>query len=401
MDKVLTFIAFLLFSGSITGQQTTDYLLKAKALTGSGKQDMAIDLLSGALTSDQNDSRLYIERAEAKLMKGDYQGAIGDFNTANKISPNSGEFGLARIYALKGDAATAVYHLEKNLTSTFKKNEKEIMLDPSFSVIENRPEWRQIWKKDWYSNLDKGISEIEYYLSIGSSDEANGILEALKANYNSEDELLYAEALISYSRGRYSEVIKTLSGFINNEPLHENYLRLYAKAQVGNGNPAGASETYTKLLNMEVIDAGLLISRAECYRKTGETVKALDDLKRYLDIYPGDKTALSLAGKMEAASGDNLKALTYFSENLKLHPGDPVCYIDRANSYFISKSWNWAINDYSMSLDLDPGNSDIWLNKGIALLNSGKPEDACHDFRRSLSLGNKKAAEYINRNCIK
>ena len=54
-----------------------------------------------------------------------------------------------------------------------------------------------------------------------------------------------------------------------------------------------------------------------------------------------------------------------------------------------------------MSLDLQPANADVWMNKGIALLNSGKTEDACHDFREALSLGNKKAAAYISRNCIK
>jgi tetratricopeptide (TPR) repeat protein len=108
-----------------------------------------------------------------------------------------------------------------------------------------------------------------------------------------------------------------------------------------------------------------------------------------------------MAGKAESVSGNNLNALKYFSENLKLHPNDSECYVDRADSYFISKSWDWAIKDYTMSLDLDPGNSDVWLNKGISLLNTGKTDDACHDFRKSFSMGNKRASEYISRNCIK
>jgi Flp pilus assembly protein TadD len=83
------------------------------------------------------------------------------------------------------------------------------------------------------------------------------------------------------------------------------------------------------------------------------------------------------------------------------YPSEPQCYIDRANSYFLSRSWDWAIKDYSMSLDLQPGNAEAWLNKGISLLNSGKVSDACFDFRRSLSLGNRKATEYISRHCIK
>ena len=75
--------------------------------------------------------------------------------------------------------------------------------------------------------------------------------------------------------------------------------------------------------------------------------------------------------------------------------------MDRANSYFVSKSWDWAIKDYSMSLDLSPANPDVWLNKGIALLNTNRVDDACHDLKKALSLGNKRASEYISRNCIK
>ena len=84
--------------------------------------------------------------------------------------PSSGEYGLARIYALKGDAATAVYHLESCLKSPFRKSEKDILLDPAFSIIENRPEWRQFWKKDWFGNLEKGLAEIEYDVSTGNTE---------------------------------------------------------------------------------------------------------------------------------------------------------------------------------------------------------------------------------------
>jgi tetratricopeptide (TPR) repeat protein len=400
MKKIITLFWILLSVGTVYAQQTVDYILKARALTEAGKPEQAINLLSGAIT-EKKESRLYIERAEANILNGDYSGAISDFNEANKISPFSGEYGLSRIYALKGDAATALYHLEINLNSPFKKGEKEIMLDPAFGVIENRQEWRQFWKKEWYSISEKSISEIEYYVSAGKIDESKGVLSELKKSYQSNDDILYAEALINLASGNYSEVIKTISGLTAINPGNEKYLRILAKAQTGASNPVGASATYSQLLSSGVADAELLILRADCYRKTGETDKALIDIDKYLEIYPENKAGLSLAGKVEAISGDNLKAIEYFSKNLKLHPNDPECYVDRANSYFVSKSWDLAINDYSMSLDLKPENSDIWLNKGIALLNSGKVEDACHDFRRSFSLGNKKVTDYISRNCIK
>jgi tetratricopeptide (TPR) repeat protein len=400
MKKLMTLVWILLISFTVSGQQTVDYILKGKALTEAGKPDLAIELFTGAIAITK-ESRLFTERAEANLIKGNYSGAINDYNEANKITPYSGEYGLSRIYALKGDAATALYHLEMNLNSSFRKSEKEIMLDPAFGPIENRSEWRQFWKKERYSITEKGISEIEYYISAGKIEESKAVLSELKKSYQSNDDILYAESLINLSSGKYSEVIKTISGLITLYPENEKYLRMLANAQNGTSNPAGASVTYSQLLDSGVADAELFVLRADCYRRTGETEKALRDIEKYLEIYPGNKTAISLAGKVEAVSGDNLKALKYFSENLKLHPTDPECYIDRANSYFISKSWDLAIKDYSMSLDLKPGNSEIWLNKGIALLNSGRVEDACHDFRKSLSLGNKHAADYISRECIK
>lgn len=400
MKKILLFITFFAGAAAITGQKPVEYLMKGKALVEAGKPDDAILILSGALESQQ-ESIYYLARAEAFMAKGDYSQAISDFNSANNISPSSGEYGLARIYGLKGDASTAVYHLESCMKSSWKKSEKEIMLDPSFSLIENRPEWRQFWKTEWYTSLEKGIAEIEYDLSTGNTGEAKNILTELSGNYPGNKSKTYAGALINFAEARYTESVKALSGLLTDEPQNEKYLRLLARAQEASGNQAGASSTYGKLLDINLPDPELLTLRAECYRKTGETDKALEDISRYLDLYPGNRKALSFAGKVESASGNNIRALEYFSENLKLHPNDAQCYIDRANSYFVSKSWNWAMQDYSMSLDLQPGNSDAWLNKGISLLNSGKIDDACHDFRKSFSLGNKKATEYVSRYCIK
>ena len=400
MKKIIMLVWIVLGGLTVYAQEAVDYILKAKALTEAGKPEQAISLLNQALTVNK-ESRLYTQRADAYILKGEYSAAISDYNEADKLTPGSGEYGLSRIYALKGDAGTALYHLELNLNSTFKKGEKAILLDPAFSAIENRQEWRQFWKKEYYSIGEKSISEIVYYTSAGKLDESKDVLSELKKSYGSKPDIQYAEALIELASGKYPDAIKTITSLNASNPGNEKYLRLLAKAQTGASDPAGASTSYSQLLASGVADAGLYMLRAECYDKTGESDKALSDITKYLEIYPENRTALSLAGKVEAKSGDNLKALEYFSKNLKLHPNDPVCYIDRADSYFISKTWVLAINDYSMSLDLNPANSDVWLNKGIALLSSGKVDDACHDFRMAFSLGNKRVTDYLSRNCIK
>jgi tetratricopeptide (TPR) repeat protein len=400
MKKILIFISACFITGTINGQLVYETLLHSGALIKTGKTTEAVDLLSSAIQEKQ-DSRLYIERAKAYIEEGDYQSAISDYKTANSLTQYSGDYGLSRIYALKGDAGTSLYHLERNIGSPFRKSEKEVLLDPAYGPIENSPEWRQFWKKEWYSSLETGVSEIEYYISASMNDDAVIGLSELESEYKDNEEVLYARALFNLSAGKPAEAIKILTGITNSHPDNEKYLRLLAKAQTAASNHAGASVIYSKLIALEIPDADLYISRAECYRKTGETNRAMTDIEKFLNLYPQNKKALSLAGKIETAAGDYLKALEYFSENLRYHPNDPECYIDRADAYLLSRSWDWAMKDYSMSLDLDPSNSEVWLNKGIALFNSGKKEDACHDFRNSFNLGNKRATEYISRHCIK
>jgi tetratricopeptide (TPR) repeat protein len=317
------------------------------------------------------------------------------------LTTGYGEYGLSTIYALKGDVSTSLYHLEISMRSPYIRSEKEILLDPAFARIENTPAWRQFWKKEWYSVKEGKVSEIEYYVRSGKTENAQTILLELERDYPGNNAVLYAGALIRAGSGKYGEAVRYLSDILGKEPDNTNYLRALASVQTSMSNPAGASASYTKLINLETVDPELFILRAECYRKTGEREKAMADITRYLIYYPESKAALSLAGRTESSFGNNLKALEYFSENLRLHPSDPECYIDRGNSYFNSKSWQWAINDFSMSLDLDPGNSDAWLSKGIALLSSGKNEDACHDFKQAFALGNKRAVEYISKYCIK
>jgi len=400
MKKILIIIIAAFYPVIIQAQNISDDLISAKALMDRGDNALAISSLSSMLIKSR-DSRLLLMRGDAYAASGRYNEAIDDYSSAENLEPGCGEYGLARIFSLKGDAKISLIHLERNIGSSFRKPEKEIMLDPAFAVIENTPEWRLFWKKERYTVPEKKLSEIEYSISVGKRAETMELYNELSASWPNDNRTLYAKALIDISEKRYSVAITGLTDLLSEEKDNPDYLRLLAKAQMESGNPAGASVTYTNLIGKGTADASLFYQRAECYRKTGEYEKGLNDLDRYLKLYPENREALSLAGKTAAESGDNLRAIEFYSINLRFHPNDPGCYVDRANAYFVSRTWSNAATDFTMALDLKPNDPDVWLNKGIAQLSLGRNEDACHDFRRAMSLGNKKAASYISKNCIK
>jgi len=86
--------------------------------------------------------------------------------------------------------------------------------------------------------------------------------------YKGKDEVEYANALVLLSSAKPAEAVRILTGI--SDSGNEKVLRLLARAQTEALNHAGASATYTKLLEMEIPDAGLILLRADCYRKTGE-----------------------------------------------------------------------------------------------------------------------------------
>ena len=390
---------FCIFCNPLAAQGDAGIILRSRAMIKAGKTADAVNILTAELERTRSE-KLLTQRADAYLLSGNLSAAINDFNEANKLSEHSGDYGLAQAYAMKGDVKTSLYHLSQNLGSSYKKTEKELMLNPAFSRFENKPEWRQFWKKDWYSFPESAAAEIEYHVNSGDNAGALNILKELRNSYPESDELLYSEVLIFISSKQFNDAVSAALKLSESDPGNEKYLRILAKAQYGQLNYVGASATYTRLIDAGVPDADLFLQRAGCYRKTRESEKSLRDIEKYLELYPEDKTALSLAGKVESESGDNLKAIEYFTRNLSLHPDDNECYIDRANSYLAAKSWAWAVKDYSMSLDLNPEDPEAWLNKGLAQLGSGKTADACHDFRKAYSLGNQKATQYISKHCL-
>ena len=228
MKKILFLVSVFMLIAPLKGQNSIHDILKARALYQTGKADQAIIVLSDRI-KEKRESKLYLERGEAYLQAGNYSGSISDFNEASNIVQYSGEYGLARIYALKGDPATSLYHLGLNLNSRFRKSEKEILLDPAFGAIENTAEWRKFWKTERFTDAEKNLSELEFYLSAGKTEESVAILKTLKQNEPGTEKAQYAEALYDLSEGKNSEAVKLANSLLVSDNTNSKYLKLLAR----------------------------------------------------------------------------------------------------------------------------------------------------------------------------
>lgn len=395
-------IFFLIFAAvqSAYGQSGYDAVLGARAHSSRGETTEAAALISSVISPGAS-FKLYLERGEIYLRGSAIKEARADFLVAEGLMPATGLYGLAKCAAAEGNAAETARYMEAHLKSPYKKSEPEIVLDSSFAAVSSSPEWRALWKKEWYRGFERMKWETEHYLKAGRTEMASESYSSLAAEYPGMPVTEYCGSLIAIAGSRYGEAVKTLEPLTVKADAPPEWLFALAKAQAGNGNFQAASSVYTRLITSEYPDASLFLKRGEMRARAGDTKAAVADFQKFLGFYPDDFRALSLLGKTFAEEGAIYEALPYLNANIEKHPGESQAFSLRGDAWFAGRTWDKAAEDYTMSLDLDPENPGVNLSLALSLINGGKPEDACHFLRKAKDLGEKSAAQYLAKYCLK
>lgn len=400
MKKIYVCLAVLLVSQIISGQQYFDTVLRAVILSGRGDAAQAARLLAetGEIVYDAG---MLNVRGDIYLKAGMPGEAKADFMRAEALSQGSGLYGLARCAAADGDAKATASILESHLKSPQRRSEPEIILDDAFSKITASPEWRALWKKDWYRVYERKSWEIDHYLKSGINDRATEVYAELSALYPEMPVTEYCNARIMASRGRYREAAAILSGLTSSPASPSEWLLVLADAQEREGSHYEAATVYDRLIKSKYPDPGLLLKKSRMLLRAGDREAAKKEMQRYISIDPENTEALGLIGKTYAEEGDIYEALPYLNENIEKHPGEASAFSLRGDAWLAARTWDMAAEDYTMSLDIDPENGLVNLNLGIALINSGRSGDACYYLRKARSLGIKEATDYLARHCLR
>lgn len=381
---------------SSESQESGDFFLRVKSLLDRGMYGSVLEVSGSA----QDDYRILLMCGEAALRGGDYSLAAGYYDRADRLNDGSGQLGLARVYAAKGDAATAVYHLEQHLASSFRRPERELLMDPFLTQIEDNRLWVQLWQKDWYNALEKGVAEVEYLVSRGRVNDAGEVALTFKGLYSGDPAVDYIEGLLAYASGNYSEASSFLRKSLNGEKGMSGVWDLYIKSLLGERDYFGVVRASEEASSLFPENIEFRISRAEGLMMTGDRDGAYRIATDLLHFYPDKKDLLTMAASLAGSSGNYSDALRYLSRNIENNSGDASSFAGRGDIYLASGSYEFARSDYSMALDLDPRNGDIWYSKAMVLIYEERIDEACHDLKMAHRYGNKKAAALINRHCI-
>ncbi len=387
-------------SCGLMAQTPWETLARAVTLDERGEAAAAAILLTEEGGAD-DDLITVILRGDLLLKASRVSEAGAQYARAESMKAGAGLYGLARCAAIRGDTRSAISLLEAHLLSPLRRSEPEIMLDQAFSKVSSSPEWRALWKREWYKVYERKGWEIDHHLAAGRTDLAEEVLGELRSLYGGESLTDYYRARLMNAGGRYREAATLLATITSGSDTPAAWLYALAEAREGEGSYYAAATVYQRLISDRQPDPQLLLRRSRMLLRSGDRQAARGEMERFIAIDPDNTEALGLIGRTYAEEGAIYEALPYLNANIEKHPGEASAFRLRGDAWLAARTWERAADDYAMSLDLDPGSGEVNLNLGIALIRSGRSEQACHYLRRARSLGMKEATEYLAKYCIR
>lgn len=169
-------------------------------------------------------------------------------------------------------------------------------------------------------------------------------------------------------------------------PYDKYFLFYKAVAQTESKRYAGADTTFTTLLHQfPAFDDGYA-ARSRLNTLRGDTVAALADIGKTLELSPSHANALLMRADILTHRSCWEDALADMDRVVKLMPQEADMYVNRAYLRYRTDDYFGAMSDYNYALQLDPANSAAMFNRALLRYEVKDLERAAADFTSVLSL---------------
>jgi len=398
--KTLKLLIILLFlSCNIFAQEEYEEYFYAIAATHYSENEKAIEHYNNIAILFNDKDFFFIEKGEIYYKLEKYDNAISDFKNAEKLNSNEGLLQLAKCYAIKKNIDSSIFYLEKYLSQYNKIPKYEITLDKAFEKTKKTEEWKNLWKKTWYSEVETKINKAIYLKNQGkyleALDELNSVLKKNKKNHKA----YFIKGEIFYAAKNCKNAIKNYSKAIKIKPKNTEYLIARAKSYNNLKKYKKAENDYNTAIKLNPRNIQIYYKRALILNKLKKYNEAKNDITIYIKYFDKEIEVFYNCGLIYYNSEDYIGSLKYLNTAIEKNNTNAKYYYARANAYSKAQTYGYAIDDYSMALDLNPNLTDIYLQMGITEQEAGNTENACIFWQKSIKNKDYRANNYILKYC--
>jgi tetratricopeptide (TPR) repeat protein len=319
--------------------------------------------VSSALSADD-----FFLQAEEKSKKGDYRGAITDYDQAIRLDPK-----LALAYNNRG----FVHHRLGDHKSAIIDYDQAIRLNPKYSEA--------------YSN--RGFARYK----VGDNQGAI-------ADYDQSVRIAPESARAHNMRGvfysRVGDNQGAIADFDQAIRLDPKYALSYKNRGVIRnevGDNQGAIADVDQAIRLDPKYAMAYQIRGQVRYKSGDKQGAITDFDQAIRLDPKYAVAYENRGAARYGLGDYKGANADFDQAIHLDPKDAVAYNDRGNTRQLLGDKQGALADYDQAIRFDPKYAVAYRNRGVIRNKLGDKQGAIADFDQTIRLAPKNANAYYNR----
>ncbi len=397
----LIFLSLLITTTTTQAQQMPECWYRSQAAFEKGEYAVALQWIDSCIIQKEKNYSFWLRKGEIQFHKKDYQSALESLLKADKLKKNSSAYALSETYCTIGDTASGFARLKAYLGQNDKISEGEINLEPAFNKASKSYQWKKIWSKEWYSPLEKLISDAEYGLSNQSWDEVLDLLNPRLKSSKARPQLLALRARAFQGLGSYKNAMDDISAAISKSKKNHEYLAQRADVYLAQEKYNLAIEDLTKSIALSGGDPKYYRTRADAYYKNKQYNQAYDDITYYLSFYPSNSDASFQLALISIENGSYVDALFSLGKLIKTNPNEAKYYYYRGVAYIKTENFKVAESDLDVAIKKGYGLSDSYYQRGIALINQNKKDKACTNWEEASKLGNFKAQELLYSKCNK
>jgi tetratricopeptide (TPR) repeat protein len=382
------------------------YTVNGSSEQGKGDYDGALADFNRAIELDPKNYGAYLLRGQVKTNQGDYDGAIADFNQAFALNPSDGAVygnrGAAKV--MKGDLDGATSDLNQALALDPKNSDAYVILGKT-----------KVLKGD----LDGGMADLNQALTLdpknaqayenrGAAKVIKGDLDGGIVDLNQALALDPKNAQAYENRGEAKGLKGDLDGGLGDlnqalalDPKNTHAYESRAKIRGKKGDFDGVIADMTQVIMLNPKNAIAYALRGAAKGEKRDLVGAINDLTQALSLDPKNAPAYESRGMMWLMSGNLDGGIADLTQALALDTKDVNAYNIRGQAREMKGDLDGAIADYTQSLELDPKNTMVYFKRGMDKIDKGDSDGAIADFTAALALDPKNHDAYHVRGSAK
>lgn len=358
--QILTILTTLLLTTAVFGPVTTE----AQNIEGNEQQEVKPKVI------DKRKNASYFSKGLEYKIKGDFQGAITQFETALEFLPTD----AASMYEL-----SFLYAATDREIEAFELIKKAVEYD-------NENKWYKLYLAQFYKNMemyDEYITlyeelirlnpgKIEYLAEIIDVQLIVGDYEGALAKLNELETILGFDEFTSLQKvdlykkmEKNKEAIKELENIVKMSPNNTKIISTLAQLHLADGNKKEALKCLLKVKEINPDDPYISISLLEFYQNSGELDKAYDELLNAIRNKNLDFNIKLDIYDYWVENGKNDDLLAKQTEEIgnimiETHPDKGFGYLILGNALTAQEKYTEAKHIYASALTLDSTNYLAW-----------------------------------------